>query len=214
MEIAIEDVAAVGTENFESALRENLQMALTAELDNQCLNGNGTAPNLSGIFEALAAATAPGAAISAFDDFVTAFSSGIDGLWASKMSEISVVCGTESYAISTRAFRDATNDRGDIAFADYAGKMYGPDSWWTNSRMPDPASNIQNAILYRMGMSEFMSGDGVRTATLPVWNEISIDDIYTLSARGQRAFTMHILTGDIVLQQPNAYRQLAFRTGV
>ena len=214
MEIAIEDVAAVGTENFESALRENLQMALTAELDNQCLNGNGTAPNLSGIFEALAAATAPGAAISAFDDFVTAFSSGIDGLWASKMSEISVVCGTESYAISTRAFRDATNDRGDIAFADYAGKMYGPNSWWTNSRMPDPASNIQNAILYRMGMSEFMSGDGVRTATLPIWNEISVDDIYTLSARGQRAFTMHILTGDIVLQQPNAYRQLAFRTGV
>ena len=44
MEIAIEDVAAVGSENFESALRENLALALTAELDNQCLNGDGQAP--------------------------------------------------------------------------------------------------------------------------------------------------------------------------
>ena len=214
MEIAIEDVAAVGTENFESALRENLALALTAELDDQCLNGDGNAPNLSGIFQSLTAAAAPGATVAVFDDFVAGFASGIDGLWASKMKEVSLVVGAETYAISTRAFRDGTDDRGQMAFSDYAMMNYGPMAWWTNARMPDPDTNVQAAILYRTGMSEFENDGGIRTATLPIWNEIGIDDIYTLSARGQRAFTMHILAGDIVLQQPNAYRQVAFRTGV
>ena len=214
MEIAIEDVAAVGTENFEEAIRANLELALTAELDFQCLNGDGNAPNLSGIFQALTDPSAPAATVAVFDDFVAGFAAGIDGLWASKMKEVSLVVGAETYALSTRTFRDGTDDRGQVAFSDYAMANYSPMAWWTNARMPGPDSNIQQSILYRMGMSEFKNDGGIRTATLPIWNEIGIDDIFTLSARGKRAFTMHVLAGDIVLQQPDAYRQVAFRTGV
>ncbi|MCY4396345.1 MAG: hypothetical protein OXC10_14550 [Rhodospirillaceae bacterium] len=211
MEIAIEDVAAVGTETFETAIRENLALALTAQLDFQALNGDGQAPSLTGLFQALTDPDAPGSDVAAFDDFVAGFAAGIDGLWASKMQEISIVCGAETYALSTRSFRDGTDDRGQKAFADYAMANFGAMAWWTNARMPDPASNIQQAILYRTGMSEFENDGGIRTATLPIWNEIGIDDIYSLSASGQRAFTMHILAGDIVLQQPAAYKQIAFR---
>ena len=212
MEVAIEDIASVGTANFESALRENLALALVDELDRQCLTGDGTAPNLRGIFEALADPATPGASVAAFDDFVAAFANGVDGLWASKMSEISIVTGAATYALSARSFRDGTDDRGEMTFADYAMMKYGGMSWWTNRRMPAAAANVQSAILYRKGMSEFENADGgIRTATIPIWNEIEIDDIYTLSARGQRAFTMHILAGDIVVQQPDAYREIAFR---
>ncbi len=212
MEIAIEDIAAIGTENFESALRENLGLALTAEVDNQSLNGDNAGANLNGLFAQLAAAAAPGATVSAFDDFVAAFASGIDGLWASKMSEIMAVVGPATYALSTRTFRDAEQDRGQMAFSDYAMKNYGPMAWWTNSRMPDPAANVQEAILHRRGMSEFENDGGIRLATLPIWNEISVDDIYSLSAMGKRAFTMHVICGDLVLQQPAAYSRVAFRT--
>ena len=200
MEIAIEDVAAVGTENFESALRENLALVLTAEFDDQCLNGDGQNANLNGLFQQLTDPAAPGATVASFDDFVAEFAGGIDGLWASKMSEIMCCVGPTTYALSAQTFRDASGaDLGDMAFSDYAMKMYGANAWWTNSRMPDPVSNIQQAILHRGGMSEFMNPDGgMRLATLPIWNEISVDDIYTLSARGQRAFTMHIVCGDIV----------------
>ena len=53
LELTLEDIAAVGQANFESILRENLALALSDELDDQAINGNGTAPNLAGIFQRL-----------------------------------------------------------------------------------------------------------------------------------------------------------------
>ena len=53
LELAIEDIAAVGPANFESALRENASLALSDALDMQVVSGNGTAPNLTGILQRL-----------------------------------------------------------------------------------------------------------------------------------------------------------------
>ncbi len=216
LEIALEDLAAVGQDNWESALRENLSLVLMSELDNQCLNGDGQGVNLSGFFHQLMDPAAPGATVASFDDFVAAFAGGIDGLWALKMSEIMCVVGATTYALSAQTFRDAAGqDLGDMAFSDYAMKMYGGNSWWTNSRMPAAANNIQEAILHRGGMSEFMNADGgIRLATLPTWAEVGITDIYSGSASGTTSFTLHVIVGDLVLQQPNAYRQISFRTAV
>ena len=66
LELALEDIAAVGQQGFESILRQNLSLALSDELDDQLINGNGAAPNLSGMFQALDAATAPGATVESF----------------------------------------------------------------------------------------------------------------------------------------------------
>ena len=81
----------------------------------------------------------------------------------------------------------------------------------TNIRMPDPVSNIQQAILYRKGRSMMGGAGAMRTAVCPHWNMISIDDIYSGSASGERFFTMHILVGDVILVQPDAYSQIAFQ---
>ena len=51
----------------------------------------------------------------------------------------------------------------------------------------------------------------MRTAVCPHWGEVSIDDIYSGSAKAERYFTMHVLLGDVILVQPNAYAQVAFR---
>ena len=208
--IRIEDVAAVGQANFESILRENLSLVLSDELDKQAINGAGaTADNagdLKGIFNGLTDPSAPGADVATFDTFVDAFAAGIDGLWASRMNEVAIVCGPETYRLSAKAFRDVgTNNghRGDIAFADYA-KAH-TSGWWTNKRMPDKAAHVQQAILHRKGRS------GIRTAVCPHWNEVSIDDIYSGSAQGERYFTMHVLLGDVILVQPDAYAQVSFR---
>ena len=53
LELLLEDIAAVGQDNFESILRENLSLALSDELDDQAINGDGNAPNLTGIFTRL-----------------------------------------------------------------------------------------------------------------------------------------------------------------
>ena len=192
------------SKTFESALRENLSLALSDELDKQAISGNGTAPNLSGILKGLTDPTDPSAVV-AFDDFVAAFADGVDGLWASTVKDVSIVVGPATYQKSVKTLRDVgTNNghRGSISFADYA--MAHGGGWWTNKRMPAAASNIQQAILHRKGRS-------IRTAVCPHWNMVSIDDPYTDSAKGTRHFTAHVLLGDVILTQPDAYKQVAFK---
>ena len=205
--VRIEDIASVGVGNFESALRENLSLVLSDELDDQMINGAGgnSSADLEGILHALTDPTDP-TAVASFDTFVGTFSGAIDGLWAGTTKDVGIVCGPATYQLSAKAFRDssgANGHRGDISFADYA--MQHTAGWWTNKRMPDAASNIQQAILHRKGRS------GIRTAVCPHWNEVSIDDIYSGSARGERFVTLHVLLGDVILTQPAAYAQVAFK---
>ena len=145
---------------------------------------------------------------------------GSTGLWARTVSEVAVVAGVTTYGLSAKTFRDRVIDTGqrggvslgDTSFADYAMANYG--GWWTNKRMPaaDATSKVQQAILYRKGRSMMGGSGGMRTAVCPHWNMISIDDIYSGSAQGERYFTMHVLLGDVILVQPDAYTQVAFKT--
>ena len=212
--IRIEDVAAVGQENFESILRQNLSLVLSDALDNQGLNGAGAGADLIGLFQRLTDPTAAPAAVASFDDFAAAHAGGIEGLWAPTLKDVSIVAGPATYGLAARTFQVAANFKGELSAASYAMNQTG--GFWTNKRMPDAATyltvtNVQQAILYRMGRSMMGGSGGMRTAVCPHWNEISIDDIYTGSASGQRFFTMHVLLGDVILVQPDAYEQVAFR---
>ena len=210
--IAIEDVAAVGQANFESILRENLSLVLSDQLDDQAINGNGTAPNLTGIFERLTDPTAP-TAVADFDAYAAAHAGGVDGLWSNTIKDVSIVVGATTYQHASRTFQTATNYKGELSAAAYA--MTNAGGLWTNERMPDASSNVQQAILYRKGrsMMNMMNGGAgaMRTAVCPHWNEVSIDDIYSGSATGERFFTMHVLLGDVILVQPAAYSQISFQ---
>ena len=91
---------------------------------------------------------------------------------------------------------------GDTSWADYSNTHTA--GWSTNKRMPAAVSNVQAAVAYRTGRS-------VQTAVLPLWDRITIDDPYTSSASGQRHFTAHILCGDVILVQPDAYSEVRFK---
>ena len=208
LSIRVEDVAAVGTGNFESILRENLSLVLSDQLDRQGLNGAGSGSDLIGIFQRLTDPTAP-TSVADFDAFAAAHAGGIDGLWSNTLKEVSVVCGPATYALSASTFQSATNYKGEMSAASYAAQNTG--GLWTNARMPAVDATIQQAILYRMGRSMMGGSGGMRTAVCPHWNEISIDDIYSGSAEGERFFTMHVLLGDVILVQPASYEQIAFK---
>ena len=219
LELTLEDIATVGQSNFESVLRENLALALSDQLDDQIINGNGAAPNLSGIFQALSDPAAAPTAIADFDAFVAAFAGGVDGLWSDTVKEIAIVCGVETYRLSAAIFRDPSTGtaggRGAEAFSDYAMEHYG--AWFTNSRMPSSTTflsvdSVQQAILYRKGRSMAGGAGAMRTAICPHWGVVDIDDIFSGSAQGERYFTMHVLLGDVLLVQRNAYAQVAFQT--
>ena len=80
--LTLEDIAAIGSENFESALRENLSLVISDALDDALLNGTGTAPALTGIFQRLTNAAAPSAGLETWSDFLSKQAAGVDGLWA------------------------------------------------------------------------------------------------------------------------------------
>ena len=71
--------------------------------------------------------------------------------------------------------------------------------------------NTQQAILYRKGRSMEGGSMGMRTAVCPHWGEISVDDVFSGSIRGERYFTMHVLLGDVLIVQPDAYAQVPFQ---
>ena len=208
LNLAAEDIAAVGQANFESVLRQHISLVLSDELDGQLLNGDDQSDDLIGFFMRLGTPAAAGAAVATFDDFVAAFAGAIDGLWSSMMSEVSIVAGVDTYRLSAQTFRDATGqDLGSISFADYA--MAHTAGWWTNKRMPAAASNIQNAIVCRKGRS--MMPDPMRLAVAPHWGYLSVDDIYTGARKGERRYVLSVLVGDVILVQPAAYGVVAFR---
>ena len=169
--LSVEDIAAVGAGNFESILRQNISLVLSAELDDQLLNGDGSSDDLTGFFQRIGTTslTTPGAAVASFDDFVDAFVAGIDGLWATSSDHVGIVAGVASYKLAAAAFRDRVIDAGNRggvslgsqAFTDYAREHYAGFS--TNSRMPDaPASNLQAGILTRRGQKHDASTDAHR----------------------------------------------------
>ena len=206
LELALEDIAAVGQANFEAVLRENLSLVLSDELDKQGLNGDGSDANLTGMFERITDPSAPGG-VADFDAFAAAHAGGVDGLWASTIREVGIVVGPETYVLASKVFQSAASYKGELSAAAYA--LANTGGFWTNKRMPDKATfetvdNVQQAILYRMGRA-------MRTAVCPHWGTVDIDDIYSGSAKGERSFTMHVLLGDVILVQPDAYAQIAFQ---
>ena len=206
LELTLEDIAAVGQENFESILRQNLALAMSDELDNQAINGNGSAPNLNGILNRLTDPTAPAANVETWTRFLAIQSGGIDGLWASELSEIGIVVNPETFRLAAATFQGADSEE---SAASYLKRVGG--GFWTNKRMPAKASHIAPGILYRGGRSAMGASMGMRTAVCPHWGEVTIDDIYSGSAKAERYFTMHVILGDVILVQPDAYAQVAFR---
>ena len=205
MSLAVEDIAAVGQANFESALRQNVSMALSDAYDDQCINGDGTAPNVEGLIDQLTDPANP-AAVATFASMLKTAADEIDGLWASKLTELGIVVNVDVYRLSAQVFRAAS---ADLSFSDYARSAL--SAWWTNKRMPATPSaggnnNIARGIVYRMGRP------GLRTACHPTWGTISIDDIYTSSRSGVRHFTVHTLVGDkVLIVQPDAYGLVEYK---
>ena len=52
LELALEDIAAVGQQNYEAILQQNVSLSLADSWDSQAINGDGNAPNLTGILRA------------------------------------------------------------------------------------------------------------------------------------------------------------------
>ena len=202
LEILAEDVASAGVANFESALRQNLTMALSAELDDQIINGDGTGNDLSGLFKALTDATADGTTLT-FQHGISKLAALVDGLWAVDLMQIHQIVGVDTYRKAASVFAGSASNKGERPLADYLRDHSG--GFRTNSRMPATAATKQAGLAFRAGVS------GIRTAVCPHWGRIGITDIYSGSASAQTAVTFHVLLGDVLVIQPGAYAETEYK---
>ena len=200
LSLAIEDIANVGISNFESSLRENISLVLSAALDDQLVNGGGDGSNISGLLKLLDDPAAPAANAETWERYAGVQASAVDGIWASQLSHVSLICNPATYIHAAATFRGTDAELSAAAYLEARGAEFS-----TNARMPDAAANIAVGIIARRGRP------GLRTAACPTWGSVSIDDIFSGARRGERSFTVSILIGDVLLVQPGAYKQVGFR---
>ena len=109
--LTLEDIAAIGTANFESVLRQNVSLVLSDELDDQMINGTGANDDLVGILERLTNPAAPAANVETWTRFLAIQSGGIEGLWATELEHISMVVGVDTYRLSAATFQGTDSAR-------------------------------------------------------------------------------------------------------
>ena len=211
MSIRLEDIATIGVGNFESSLRQNISLALTDQLDQYTLNGDGQSANPTGLLTRLADPTDPTAVVN-WAAFIAAAAGGIDGgPWAETLASITLLVNAETMRLAETTFQagSGTDTPGELSAAAYLRQH--ASAFFANRRMPDTDTTIAAAIRFRAGTVGLDGVNAMRTAVCPVWAEVGIDDIYSDSASGIRHFTLHHLVGDVIVEQSDAYERVDFK---
>ena len=94
-------------------------LVMSDEMDKAGLTGNGTAPNVHGLYPQLTNPTDPTAVVD-FDGFVSAMAGGIDGgPWAEGMGNIMLVVNPAVMILSETTFQSAASYKGEMSAASY-----------------------------------------------------------------------------------------------
>ena len=194
-----EDIAKLA--GLEESLRENLSMVLSDEFDKQGLNGNGTAPNLNGILAQLGTITAPATGAETYARYQAAFSSHIDGLFATMPGDVRALVGVQTLRHMLGVYR--ANEDARTAY-DLLSTQYGGVR--STRRIAAPSSNVQQAVIRRTNPA------GDRVAVAPVWMGMEvIRDPYTDAKKGHVIVTGTALVGGVVLLRGSAFVGDSFR---
>ena len=186
-----EDVAKL--RNYESVLRRDLTAAMTDAMDDQVVNGDGSAPDVSGFLNELTAPADPGAATT-WNEWLKAHTDQVDGLNAYRLSDLICTIGKEAFSYLETLFRTGAQDNGPRASAqEYVSSRIG--GGMVSSRIPAPSSNIQ------LGLIAKTSYPG-RNAVAPIWRALElIRDPYTRASQGEVALTAIMLWNFKILRE-------------
>ena len=168
-----ENVDQFRLRGYEEQLRADIRAVMSDAMDEQIINGDGTAPEVSGFLHELTAPANPGA-VTTWSQYYSAFSDKIDGINAYMISDVIALLGSQTFSYGETLFRTGTTDNGPRASAaDYVRSRLG--GYTVSSRIPAAVSNIQTNIL------ALTSYPG-ENAVCPMWRGISLlRDPYTNS---------------------------------
>lgn len=171
---------------LEAALAGDLRMAASAGLDNFTID------------QVLALLTNPTAPTTQakLEDYLAAFSDGVDAKAAMDYMQVRVLVGLATYH---HAYKTS------IANIAHAMQILPRDRFKPSAHIAAPQSNDQSAIVYRMGMPS------VRRLFVPVWRRAElIRDRVTKQTKGQIRVTA-ALYADPILSAQDLHDEIAFQ---
>ena len=175
---------------IEEALRRDLRDGMSNHMDNQVLNGNGTAPNVAGVLNAVAATpTTDPANADDFAEYVARFAGEVDGLNAYSQDELQVVLSTHAYDLGVALYRGTDSTR-----SAYDQLVASVGSVTVSNRLPAADNNdISNSVVFKSAFPE-------RSAVAPVWASMMlVVDPFTNASKGERRLTAITLWNFAVL---------------
>ena len=165
--------------DFESVLRRDLAAVMADQMDQQVLNGDGTAPNVSGFLDELAPATDP-TATSTYATYVEEFASLVDGINAFDLPDLRGIVGGETFAHMMATYR-GNND--NVTSWEKLRQLTGGMS--VSSRIPVATGATKD----QTNLTALASYPG-RNAVAPIWRGMQlIRDPYTMASSGQVRLT-------------------------
>ena len=166
--------------NFEAVLRRDLGAVMSDAMDDQIVNGNGSAPNVAGFLSELPAASDPGAT-ETFASYVAKFSGIVNGLDSYTLGDLRAVIGAATFQHMYSQYRSNNSDL--PAYEAVASRVGGLT---VTSRLPAAtgANKIQTNI---MALTSYPG----RNAVSPMWRGVElIRDPYTNASKGQVRLTV------------------------
>ena len=194
----VEDLAVVA--GLEASLRDDLRKAMTDELDKQLLTGNGTAPNLAGLFDddALAAPSAPTAETDVAG-YINLITGQVDGINANSTNDVRLLIGPATLRHAATKFITSTA----VSALDMLNRLAG--SVRISARVP--AVKMVSSKRHQELLATRMNG----VAVAPVWPTLSlVRDIYSGAKKGEVALTAIALYGFKIVRN-NGFTRLQVR---
>ena len=156
---------------IEDSLRRDLVSLLSDKMDDQIINGNGTAPQVNGFISELPTVTDP-LAVTTWAQYIANFTGLVDGLNAYSLNDIRSIIGSKTFVYGETLYRTTESD---ISAQRYMEERTGGVS--VSSRMG--TANIQT------NLAALTSYPG-SNAVAPIWRAIEVlRDPYTNSATGE-----------------------------
>ena len=191
----LEDVYTWSGNALEAALRRDLRAVLADALDNSVLNGNGVAPQPSGVFHALTTPANPSAQAT-WADYKSAIVDAVDGVAAGDESAVRLLIGDDTWRHARGVYKTTDSESDGIDEVKRLGAAIR-----ASSRIAAVASKRQYALR--------VAGNAARQIAVPVWNAFILER-EPVAKTGQFALTASLLH-NVAILRTDGLSELAFQ---
>ena len=192
--VRVEDMALFP--QLEDSLRRDIPMSLSNAVEEQILNGDGSAPNITGLLERLTD-PAPAGTKDLPGTYVGTVAGSLDGVHGYTLGDLRTLAGKQTYQAMAANYFDSTA----VSVASYLDAATAGVRM--SDRIPAVASNVQPGII-RLGMRPMC-------AVSVVWGGVTlIRDIYSGAASGEIVVTALQLIGDVHVLRDGSFAEVSF----